>query len=219
MTDLVQLLAQLSQVAATPLLMGLVATALVMSVIRNWRITLPAMIVQYAIVGIMLARVTQPAVALITPLAGILIALSLSIAAQRADNQRATRGESVAIERVRHVAWRSVPAQVMLRSVAVTLALTAAFGAALNFPLPGNARELGMGAYVLLACGALTAATAPEALNCGIGLLMMISGIDMGYTPLEPSLSVGILLGLMNLLVGVAVAYLTLADATLPKHA
>ncbi|HQX76278.1 MAG TPA: hypothetical protein PL074_08190, partial [Thermoflexales bacterium] len=187
--------------------------------IRNWRITLPALILQYALVGVMLARVTQPAVALITPLAGVLISLSLSIAAQRADNERAARGESIAIERVKHVAWQSVPAQVLLRAVAATLTLTAAFGVAVNFPLPGSARELGLAAYVLLACGALIIAIASEALNGGIGLLMIISGIELGYTPLEPSLSVVILLGLMNLLVGVAIAYLTLADANSPKPA
>lgn len=219
MTDLVQLIAQLAQLAAGPLLIGLVGTSLVMVLIRNWRITLPALILQYALVGVMLARVTQPAVALITPLAGVLISLSLSIAAQRADNERATRGESIAIERVKHVAWQSVPAQVLLRAVAATLALTAAFAVAVNFPLPGSARELGLAAYVLLACGALIIAIAPEALNGGIGLLMIISGIELGYTPLEPSLSVVILLGLMNLLVGVAIAYLTLADANSPKPA
>lgn len=92
MTDLVQLIAQLAQLAAGPLLIGLVGTSLVMVLIRNWRITLPALILQYALVGVMLARVTQPAVALITPLAGVLISLSLSIAAQRADNERAARG-------------------------------------------------------------------------------------------------------------------------------
>ncbi|HQW35454.1 MAG TPA: hypothetical protein PLJ62_03175 [Thermoflexales bacterium] len=219
MTDLVQLIAQLAQLAAGPLLIGLVGTSLVMVLIRNWRITLPALILQYALVGVMLARVTQPAVALITPLAGVLISLSLSIAAQRADNERAARGESIAIERVKHVAWQSVPAQVLLRAVAATLTLTAAFGVAVNFPLPGSARELGLAAYVLLACGALIIAIASEALNGGIGLLMIISGIELGYTPLEPSLSVVILLGLMNLLVGVAIAYLTLADANSPKPA
>lgn len=219
MADFAQLLALLAQLAAAPLLTGLVATSLIAVTLRNWRITLPALIVQYVIVGVMLARVTQPAVALITPLAGALIALSLSIAAQRADNERASRGESIAIERVRHVAWRSVPAQVLLRAVAGSLVLTVAFGAALNFPLPGNARELALGAYVLLACGVLIVAISSEALNSGIGLLMMISGVELAYTPVEPSLSVGILLGLMNLLAGVAVAYLTLADATAPKPA
>lgn len=213
MSELVLLLERLSQLAVTPLLFGLIASTLVIVVIRNWRIALPALIVHYVIVGVMLARATQAAVALITPMTGVLIALSLSVAAQRADNLRSRRGESIAIERVRNVAWRSVPAQVLLRAIAATLVVTAAFGAAVSFPLPGNFRELGLGAYILATCGLLVVATAPEALNAGLGLLIFFSGIELGYAPLEPSLSVVILLGLMNVLVGVAVAFLALADA------
>jgi hypothetical protein len=199
-------------VAATPLLAVLAGTTILIMLVRNWRIALPALIVQYVIVGIMLARVIQPGVALITPMAGSLVCLALSIAAQRADNQRAKRGESVAVERIRHVSWHSVPAQVLLRAIAAVIVLTAAFGAAVRFSLPGNARELGLGAYMLLAAGLLVIATAPEALNVGIGLFMFISGVELGYTPLEPSISVSVLLGFMTLLVGFAIAYLTLAD-------
>jgi hypothetical protein len=81
-----------------------------------------------------------------------------------------------------------------------------------RFPLPGSARELGLGAYVLVASGILLIATAPETLNTGIGILMFISGVELGYTPLEPSISVSVLLGFMTLLVGIAIAYLILAD-------
>jgi hypothetical protein len=180
--------------------------------VRNWRIALPALIVQYVIVGTMLARVIQPGVALITPLAGALVCLALSIAAQRADDQRARRGESIAVERIRNVAWRSFPAQVLLRAIAAVLVLTVAFGATVRFPLPGSARELGLGAYVLLASGILLMAIAPETLSVGVGVLMFISGVELGYTPLEPSISVSVILGFMTLLVGLAIAYLTLAD-------
>ena len=194
------------------MLAGLAGSTILILLVRNWRIALPTLIVQYVIVGIMLARVIQPGVALITPLAGALVCLAVSIAAQRADNQRAERGESVAVERIQNVHWRSVPAQVLVRAVALLLVLTAAFGATVRFPLPGNARELGLGAYILLASGVLLIATAPEALNVGIGLLVFISGVELGYTPLEPSISVSVLLGFMTLLVGIAIAYLTLAD-------
>ena len=212
MSELVDLLDRLSQLAATPLLAALAGTTLFILLVRNWRIALPALIVQYVIVGVMLARVIQPGVALITPLAGALVALTLSIAAQRADDQRAKRGESIAAERIRNVAWHSVPAQVLLRAIAAALVLTAAFGATVRFPLPGSARELGLGAYMLAASGILLIATAPETLNTGIGVLMFISGVELGYTPLEPSISVSVLLGFMTLAVGIAIAYLTLAD-------
>lgn len=212
MSELVTLLDRLSRLATTPLLVALIFTTLIIAVIRNWRIALPALIVQYVLVGIMLARAIEPGVALIKPLTGALVCLALSVAAQRADNQRASRGESVAIERIRRVAWHSVPAQILVRAVAAVVVVTAAFGATVRFPLPGGARELGFGAYVLMSCGILLLATAPETLNIGIGLLVFISGVELAYTPLEPSISVSVLLGIMTLLVGLAIAYLTLAD-------
>jgi hypothetical protein len=211
-SELVALLDRLSQLAATPLLVALAVSTIFILLFRNWRIALPALIVQYVVVGIMLARVIQPGVALIKPMAGALVCLALSIAAQRADDVRSKRGESVAVERIRHVAWRSVPAQVLLRAIAAVLVLTAAYGATVRFPLPGGARELGLGAYMLLASGILLIAIAPEALNIGVGLLMFLSGVELGYTPLEPSISVSVLIGFMTLAVGIAIAYLTLAD-------
>jgi hypothetical protein len=212
MSDLVFLFERLAQQALVPLLIALIASASIVSLIRNWRVSLPALIVQSVVVGILLARVIQPSVALVKPLAGIIACVTLSIAAQRADNARAAHGEQTAEDRIEHVNWRSVPAQVLLRAIAVLIVLVAAFGATVRFPLPGNARELALGAYILLACGLFVVATSPEGLNIGTGLLMMISGIEIGYIPLEPSISVSILLGLMTLIVTIAIAYLTLAD-------
>jgi hypothetical protein len=212
MSDLVLLFERLAQQALAPLLIALVASAAIVSLIRNWRVSLPALIIQSVVVGVLLARVIQPSVALVKPLAGIIACVTLSIAAQRADNTRAAHGEQTAGDRIEHVNWRSVPAQVLLRAIAVLIVLVAAFGATVRFPLPGNARELALGAYILLACGLFVVATSPEGLNIGTGLLMMISGVEIGYIPLEPSISVSILLGLMTLVVTIAIAYLTLAD-------
>ncbi len=212
MSDLVLLFERLAQQALGPLLIALVASAAIVSLIRNWRVSLPALIIQSVVVGVLLARVIQPSVALVKPLAGIIACVTLSIAAQRADNARAAHGEQTAEERIEHVNWRSVPSQVLLRAIAVLIVLVGAFGATVRFPLPGNARELALGAYILLACGLFVVATSPEGLNIGTGLLMMISGVEIGYIPLEPSISVSILLGLMTLIVTIAIAYLTLAD-------
>lgn len=212
MSQFVELLDQLSRSGATSLLILLAASAGFIAIIRNWRLTLPVMIIQYVLVGILLARVIEPSVALIKPLAGAIVCFTLSIAAQRVDTQRAQRGESVAVQRLRQPNWQRLPAQILLRAIVAVLMLTAAFGATLRFPLPGQYRELGFGAYMLLGLGVLIIATASEALNIGLGVLMLISGMEMGYTPLEPSISVSVLLGFMTLLVGLAIAYLTLAD-------
>ncbi len=212
MSSLINLIDQLARLAIAPLLFGLIGTAAILSLIRNWRIALPVLMVQYALVGILLARAIPAGVAIIKPFAGVIVCLALSLAAQRADSARATRGESVASDRVAHVDWRSVPAQIIIRAIAMVLVLTAAFGMTVRFQLPGLSRELNLAAYTLLACAVLLIGTAPEALNIGVGVLMAISAIELAYTPIDPSVTVSVLLGLMTLLVGIAVSYLALAD-------
>lgn len=212
MSNLIVLIDQLARLAVAPLLFGLIASAALLLVVRNWRITLPALIVQYVLTGILLARVIPPGVAIIKPFAGIIVCLALSLAAQRADHARAARGESIAAERVVRVRWSTLPSQFLVRVVTAVLVLTAAFGATVRFPLPGDAAALSLAAYTLIAGAILLIASTPDALNVGMGVLMLLSGIEIGYMPLEPSITVSILLGLMTLVVGVAVANLTLAD-------
>jgi hypothetical protein len=209
---LIELFEQLARFAIAPLLLGLIATAGVLALIRNWRIALPMLIVQYVLVGLLLARAIPATVAIIKPLAGAVVCLALSVAAQRADSARRSRGESVAQERVERYNWRGIPAQFLVRAVAVVLVMTAAFSLASRFTLPGGSRALSFAALALLGSALLIIATAPEAITVGMGVLMFISGVELGYTPLEPSVTVSVLLGLMTLLVGVAVAYLTVAD-------
>jgi hypothetical protein len=213
MSQLIELFDQLARAAVAPLLTLLAVSAVMVALVRNWRIALPVMILQYLAVGILLARVIEPSVALIKPLAGAIVCFALSIAAQRADSVRAERGESIARERLAQPNWHRLPAQLLLRAIVAILVLTAAFGAAIRFPLPTAARELGLSAYVLIGFGLLVAATAHEALNVGLGLLMLLSGFELAYTPLEPSIGVSVLLGLTTLLVGAALSYLTLAEA------
>lgn len=212
MSNLIILIDQLARLAVAPLLFGLAASAAVLLVVRNWRIALPALIVQYVLTGILLARVIPPGVALIKPFAGIVVCLALSLAAQRADNARAARGESIAAERMTRVRWSSLPSQFLVRVITAVLVLTAAFGAAVRFPLPGAANELSFAAYILVASSVILIASTPEVLNVGMGALMLLSGVELGYMPLEPSITVSVLLGLMTLIVGVAIAYLALAD-------
>ena len=210
-----QIFAQLAVFPAAPLLVVLILTIIPTMLVRNWRITLPALMIQYVLLGLLLARVLPNVAVAVKPVVGIVAGLILSIAAQRADIDQSRRGHtgSTAQSRISRADWSRLPSQLLMRLVVMLLTVTAAFGATNRFPLPGNARELAFGAYMLVFCGIIVAATASEGLNIGIGILMMISGFELGYIPLERSISVSILLGLMTLIVALAIAYLTLADA------
>ena len=210
-----QIFAQLAVFPVAPLLIVLILTIVPIMLVRNWRITLPALMIQYVLLGLLLARVLPNVAVAIKPVVGIIAGLALSLAAQRADLDRQRRGQTglTAQARLSAADWSRLPSQLLMRLVVMLLVVTAAFGATNRFPLPGNARELALSAYLLVFCGVIVAATASEGLNIGIGILMMISGFELGYIPLERSISVSVLLGLMTLVVTLAIAYLTLADA------
>lgn len=213
MLSFAELLRQLAEGAVGPSLVLLIVSAGFVVLVRNWRLVLPVMVLQYVAVGLLLARLFDPIAALFKPMAGSITLIVLSLAAQRADDVRAGRGESVARERLARPNWQRLPAQLLLRAVTMALVLTAAFGAAVRFPLPGGTRELNLGAYMLIGCGLILMATAYESLNVGTGILMLVSGFELAYVPLEPSVGVSALLALTTLLIGLAIAYLILADA------
>jgi hypothetical protein len=56
-------------------------------------------------------------------------------------------------------------------------------------------------------------------MQVGIGLLTFLSGFDLFYVALEPSLAVAGLMGAVNLLVALAVAYLRVAEVTVAGEA
>jgi len=213
MLSFAELLRQLAEGAVGPSLVLLIVSAGFVVLVRNWRLVLPVMVLQYVAVGLLLARLFDPIAALFKPMAGSITLIVLSLAAQRADDVRAERGESVARERLARPNWQRLPAQLLLRAVTMALVLTAAFGAAVRFPLPGGTRELNLGAYMLIGCGLILMATAYESLNVGTGILMLVSGFELAYVPLELSVGVSALLALTTLLIGLAIAYLILADA------
>ncbi len=210
-----QIFAQLAAFPAPLLLVVLILTIVPIMLVRNWRITLPALMIQYVLLGLLLARVLPNVTVAVKPVVGIIAGLTLSLAAQRADVDRQRRGQARSTAQARLITadWTRLPSQLLMRLVVMLLVVTAAFGATSRFPLPGNARELALGAYLLVFCGTVVTAIASEGLNIGIGILMMISGFELGYIPLERSISVSVLLGLMTLIVTLAIAYLTLADA------
>jgi len=61
--------------------------------------------------------------------------------------------------------------------------------------------------------GLFLAGMAEEPLGAGLGLLVFLNGFDLFFGALEPSLVVAGLLGLVQFLITLAVAYLALARA------
>jgi len=75
-------LAKLSFLTATPAIAGLVITASLIVVIRDWRFSLAALLGQYVLVGLLLTRLIQPEVALTKVLIGALVCVVLYLTAR-----------------------------------------------------------------------------------------------------------------------------------------
>lgn len=212
MSNPIELLQRLSEVATPTLVLLLASAAGVTVLVHNWRIALPAMVVHFVLAGALLARVLDPAVALVKPLAGMVACLSIGLAAVQADRMRQQLGQSVALERLRQPNWLQIPSQLLLRAVLATLVLVAALSAAARFPIPTSAPGLVAAAYVLAGFGLALVATSFEAMNIGFGVLLLLSAFELAFTPLEPSIGVSVLLALVTLMIGLAASVLTLAD-------
>ena len=98
------------------------------------------------------------------------------------------------------------------------MALSLAYTAALRAPLSNVPIEVTFGVFTLGMMGVFNIALADEPLKGGMGLLTVITGFELYYSSIEQSLTVVGLLGVVNLVIALAMSYLTTAQATPPLY-
>jgi hypothetical protein len=213
--DLNDLLRQLGATAREAAVLGLFVTGFIIVLVRDWRVTLLALLGQYVMVGVVLSRLVLPEIALIKTLIGALICPMLYLAARQsgwslfslpAVIERILRrgrpdAESLSVFRV----GRS------FRVLAVTLVLVLAIVINQAYAIPHLPPDVGLSCYWLMLVGILVLMLTEEPLKAGPGLLTMLTGFELMYTPLESSLTVVFLWAVVNLLLGLAISYLSAA--------
>ena len=205
MPTLSDVLAKLSFLMTTPAVVGLVITAGLIVVVRDWRFSLAALSLQYVLVGLLLTRLIQPQVAVIKVLIGALVCVILYLTARLVDSGR--EGESPGRElSLANLAFR------LLTAILVGLA---AYGLSRRYPLPEVPSDIGLACYWLASQGLLALMLTEEPLKAGLGLLTLVTGFELLYSVLERSLSVAGFLGIANFLIALAIAYLAASRAEL----
>ena len=111
-----------------------------------------------------------------------------------------------------------------LRTIVALLGAAVALSLALRSPVSfitpqAAARDITIATFVLIGQGLLNLALNENPLKVGLGLLTVTAGFELFYTPLEPTLLVVALLGLVNLLIALALSYLVAAWAARPRGA
>jgi len=213
MPTLIDLLTRLSFLAAMPAVAGILITAGLLVVSRGWRLNVIALTLQYFFVVLLLTRLIQPEVAIVKGLIGWMICIVFYLTERRAS----ALGQSSAVEGTGpSQRWRRwiMSARASFCLLAGILVLVAAYTAALRIPLPEVSTDVTLACYLLAGLGLLLVGLSEAPMQVGLGLLTFLSGFDLFYAALEPSLAVAGLLGAVSFLIALATAQLRVAQVT-----
>jgi hypothetical protein len=207
MPTLGDLLARVSFLAAMPATAGVFFTAGLLVVSRDWRLNVTALTAQYFFVVLLLTRLIRLEVAAVKGLTGWMICMVFYLTERRAS---ALEHTPAAEDEVPSRRWRRwiMSAQASFGLLAALLVSVAAYTAALRMPLPEVPTDITLACYLLAGLGLLLIGMSEAPMQVGFGLLTFLSGFDLFYVALEPSLAVAGLLGAVSFLIALATAYL-----------
>jgi hypothetical protein len=205
----------------TAVLIGLLAAAALLVILINWRLLIVALGAQYILIGLMLTRVVPIELAAVKALVGIMICPVLYITARRVNWGRpeGEADEKPEADRPPRRWWHIFGAGWPVRGIVAVLGLAISIGLASRSPLTiitdqTLSRDLTIGTFSVMLLGLINAALAENPLKVGLGLLSIFAGFELFYTAVEPTLTIVGLLGLTNLFLALAIAYLTTAWAS-----
>ncbi|MEA3342284.1 MAG: hypothetical protein U9R15_20145 [Chloroflexota bacterium] len=214
MPTLIDLLERVSFLAAMPAVAGIFITAGILVVSRDWRLNSLALTMQYFFVVLLLSRLIRLEVAAVKGLIGWLICMVFYLTERRASTlKQPPPAEESALASQRWRRW-IISAQASFHLLAGILISVAAYTAALRIPLPQVPSDITLACYLLAGLGLLLVGLSDDPMQVGLGLLTFLSGFELFYIALEPSLAIAGLLGAVSFLVALAAAYLRTAQIT-----
>jgi len=188
-----------------PAIAGVFLTAGLLVVSRDWRLNVTALTVQYFFVVLLLTRLIRLEVAAVKGLTGWMICMVFYLTERRASVLEYT---PVAEDAAPLRRWRRwiMSARASFCLLAALLVSVAAYTAALRMPLPEVPTDITLACYLLVGLGLLLIGLSEAPMQVGFGLLTFLSGFDLFYVALEPSLAVAGLLGAVSFLIALAMA-------------
>ena len=192
--------------------LSLFVTASAIILLRDWRLILLVLLGQYMAAGFLLARIVSPEIALVKVFIGALTCTMLYLAARQAgygghvpslkgDLPRPGTGDAN-----RHGTGGSFP----FRVLCLILVLVVVVAVNQSVPLPQLPTDVALGTYWLILVGVLVLISTERPLWAAPGLLTVVTGFELLYTPLERSLTIVWLWAAATLVLAVGVSYLIL---------
>ncbi len=237
MPTLPQILSQLQFISQEAALLGLFVTASLILVGRDWRSLILALLIQYILVGLVLARLVRPDIATLKVMIGAFICPILFLSARQVSARGLSMGllmdsSQVAKHLGRASWWRQslalmaslVKGQDRRQSPAATgfvfrifvalLMMLVAINLSQTVALPGLPPSVNTAVFWLILAGLTTLALTEEPIKVGHGLFTALVGFELFYTTLESGLLLTGLWGVINLLIALAIGYLTVVKGT-----
>jgi hypothetical protein len=205
------LLSRISAWAAMPAVIGILVTAGLLVISRDWRVSVAALAVQYFFVVLLLTRLIRLEIAAVKGLTGWMICTVFYLTErQAAELERAPVDEPTPSSR--RWQWWIMSTRASFYLLVVILIDVVAYTAALNIPLPEIPPDITLACYLLTGLGLLLLGLSDAPLQVGLGLLTFLSGFDLFYVALEPSLVVAGLLSALSFVIALAMSYLRAAQ-------
>lgn len=237
MPTLPELLSQLQFVTQEMALLGLFITASIILVGRDWRSLILALLVQYILVGLVLSRLVRPDIATLKVLIGAFICPILFLSARQVSvsslSVLPTMQGGYFAQRSRYTKWwqnliiifsslvkgrdrRRAPAATgyMFRVFTALLMILVAITLGNAVALPGLSGSVNTAVFWLVLAGLTILALTEDPIKVGHGLFTALVGFELFYTTLEGSLLLTGLWGGINLLIALAIGYLTVVKGT-----
>lgn len=213
------LLARVAFLAAAPAVLGVFIAASLLVVSQDWRLNVISLAVQYFFITLLMTQLVRLELAAVKALIGWLVCLVIYLTEQQAHLiARDSDGRSdLSVRdwfRARIQVWKShgVSAQAAFRLLAALVVALTAYAVALAIPLPELSLGLTGVCYLVAGLGVLLIGLSQDSVRVGLGLLTFLSAFDLFYVSLEPSLVVTGLLGSLNFIIVLGMAYLRTAE-------
>ncbi len=225
MPILSDLLAQAVFLAATPAVIGVSVTATLLVVSRDWRLNVIALAAQYFFVSLLMTQIIRVEMAAVKGLIGWVICLVFYLTEQQAQLLVQSKGSRDPLSlrnwfTARLEGWRreGISVRAAFRFMATVMVGVTVYVSSSAMPLPQVSGSLTLACYVLGGLGILLIGLSRDPLRVGAGLLGFLSGFDLFYVALEPSLLVTGFLGAISFVIALGVAYLKAAQATVSQE-
>jgi hypothetical protein len=202
----------INQIPTATAILIFFVTGSVLILIRDWRASIAALLVQYIVLGLLLARLVRPEIAMTKLLVGLFTCLMFYLSARQASWRRQMNVATDSLRTLlgqRPLSPSAFPPGWTFRLMALLLLAVTAFSVAQTYPISTLPGDISIIIYWLILAGLLILILSEDPLKIGQGLLTVITGFEFWYTTLEDSLLLVGLWGAVSLLLALAIGYLT----------